>query len=402
MTWMFRLSATFKEKINFQRLQHALNSIIKRFPYFRVNRKSGLFWYFWDINLGNPKVIGDSKYPCGKMPIHKKGIFPFRVRIYQNRIAVEFHHSITDGTGGMNFIRALVAEYISSGGIHVHNWLDIPHTKTKADPEEFEDASKKYFVPSVPKPEDQARAFQLPNKLAPKGIMYVTTAIISTSDILKLSRSYNVSLTEFIAAVLIDVFQEIIFSYPSDKIKKYLKPVRIVIPVNARKYFPSKTMRNFFYTVTPGIDPRLGKYSLNEIIKIVYHYMRAEINDKNLGKQMKRNVHYELHPLIRIIPLFLKKLLLQIIYPFLGENKTTCALSNIGQVIMPEELNQHIERFEFMASPTRINKITCAVVSYGDNLYMTFTRIFNNPIIEKIFLSRLVKMGIKVKIETNY
>jgi NRPS condensation-like uncharacterized protein len=402
MTWMFRAAVTLKEQINKSLLEEALEITIKRFPYFRVNMKTGLFWHFWNTNLGKPRVIGDSKYPCERMPINKKGIFPFRVRVFHNRISVEFHHAITDGAGGICFLRSLVAQYFTLKGAYIPDWEDILKPGQKPDPEEFEDASKKYFIPTIPKLPDQVKAFQLPHKLAPKGTMYVTTGILSLSKLLKLSKNYNVSLTVFIAAVLIDSFQKILFSFQGKKQKKYLYPIRIVIPVNARKLYPSKTMRNFFYTVTPGIDPRLGVYSFEEIIKEVYHYMKVEVSDKKVSRQIKRNVHYEIHPVIRIIPVFLKRLLLKLLYPFLGENRTTCALTNVGRVTMPGPSKNEIERFEFLAAPTKINKMTCAVISFEDYIYITFTRIINEPVVEKIFFRKLVTMGLHVKIESNY
>jgi hypothetical protein len=36
----------------------------------------------------------------------------FRVIVYHNRIAVEFFHSLTDGTGALIFLKNLVAEYL--------------------------------------------------------------------------------------------------------------------------------------------------------------------------------------------------------------------------------------------------------------------------------------------------
>ena len=47
-----------------------------------------------------------------------------------------------------------------------------------------------------------------------------------------------------------------------------LYPVRIALPVNLRRFFPSKTLRNFISMVYPSIDPRLGNYTFEEIVAI--------------------------------------------------------------------------------------------------------------------------------------
>ena len=60
------------------------------------------------------------------------------------------------------------------------------------------------------------------------------------------------------------------------------KYVRIAMPVNLRRFFPSKTLRNFITMVYPSIDPRLGDYTFEEIVTQVHHYMRYYINSKFL------------------------------------------------------------------------------------------------------------------------
>jgi len=49
-------------------------------------------------------------------------------------------------------------------------------------------------------------------------------------------------------------------------------------------------MRNFSLFVTPEIDFRLGKYSFEEILKIVYHKMQVETDEKLINKIISRNV----------------------------------------------------------------------------------------------------------------
>ncbi|MEZ4627989.1 MAG: hypothetical protein R2912_07880 [Eubacteriales bacterium] len=46
------------------------------------------------------------------MRLNENDGFCMRVRYYHNRIAVEFFHVLTDGTGGQVFLQTLVAEYL--------------------------------------------------------------------------------------------------------------------------------------------------------------------------------------------------------------------------------------------------------------------------------------------------
>ena len=56
------------------------------------------------------------------------------------------------------------------------------------------------------------------------------------------------------------------------------KPIKVLLPVNLRALFPSKTLRNFALYTTPEIDPKLGTYTFAEICQEVKHRMGAEIN----------------------------------------------------------------------------------------------------------------------------
>lgn len=401
ITCLFRLSATLKEPINVTILQKALDRIIERFPYYRVNQRPGLFWFYWETNLGKPKIIADSKYPSQMMPIRKRGIFPFRVRAFQNRIALEVYHGVTDGTGGLTFLKALVAEYLTLKGVKTDDWGDIFRYDELPDDEEYEDAFKKYYQPFYPKQKLLEVAFQMPFKLEKKGIYHITTGIIPIEEILSKSKELNVTLTEYLCAIYIDSLQEIFYELPEKKQEKLKKPIRLMVPVNLRRFFPSKTMRNFSLFVTPGIDPRLGYYSFEDILKTVYHYMRVEVNDRYISQQIRRNVRGEIHPLMRLTPLFIKTSGGRFIYSRMGEKLYSGTITNLGRVVMPEAFSDRIKRFQFLPAPSPANKSSCAIVSFKDNLYINFGRVIKDPIVERKFFRKLKKQGVSVKIETN-
>lgn len=401
MPYIFRFSAGMDRPIKLSILQEALSNIMPRFPYYRVNLKPGFFWNYWDVNMANPRVIADSRYICQKMPLYHKGIFPFRVRAFQNRIACEFHHAITDGTGGLIFLKALVTEYLVLSGVKLSDPGDIFRPGQEPDLEEYEDGSKRYYQKRIPIPDSPIQGFQLPYRLLPPGINQVITGILPLKEALALAKSYGVTLTEFFAAIYIDCLQELIFSYPEKKQRKLMKPIRIFIPVNARNLFPSKTMRNFFVYGSPGIDPRLGRYDFQEILTEVHHQMRGAINKKRMNMQIRRAVRSELNPFIRIVPLPFKKITTRLAFPSLGENQHSGVITNLGPVNFPDELHPYIKDVQFFPASSYVMKTTCAVLSYQDKLYINFLSVIKETNLEKLFFRRLRKMGIPVKIQNG-
>ncbi len=401
ITSLFRISLSLKEPVNIDLLEEANNRVIKRFPYYQVSLRRGLFWYYLDTNPRLPRIEGDSLYPCMRMPIKKKRMFLFRVRAYKCRIAVEFSHIMTDGTGASIYLKTLAAEYLRLKGVTIPADPERGIFSLEEPPaeDEKEDAFKQYFNPKLPKPSRGARAFHLHQKLIPPHRYYLTTGIMPVEKVKTRAKELNVSISEFLIALLILSFQEYIINH----IKRpgRVKPIRMNIPVNLRNLYPSGTMRNFFLSVEPWIDPRLGVYTLEEIAAKVHHYMRYEVDRRFLNQQISRNIKGEINIVNRLLPLLLKDLVLPVLYQFMGERNYTSGFSNLGRMELPGEMCPHVERFDFYPPPSKGNRIKCTAVSWQDRLHVSFGSLVEDTEIERIFFTSLRKMDIPVKIESN-
>ncbi len=398
---LFRFSATLTEVVSPQILQNALENLMPRFPYFQVNLKSGFFWYYFVQTDKVPQVEEETFYPCMNMEMKKRGKFPFRVLYYNKKISVEFSHAITDGTGALIFIKSLVVEYFRLKGIEVQESEGFFKYDQKPHEEEYEDAFKKYYNKKIPKLRRKNKAFHFPFRLVPKGIYKIVNGIIPVKLILSKAKEHNVSLTEFLLALYFQSIIEVVYSLPHKKRNRLIKPIILNVPINLRPIYPSKTMRNFFISVTPQIDPRLGTYSFDDILRYVHHYMKGEVDKRYISQQITMNVKSELSIIQRLFPLVLKDMILPVAYNVLAESRYTSGLSNMGKVNMPAEIEDYIERFEVIPPPSQGNIIKVALISYKDKLYITFGKLTNNKDIERIFFRKIRKMNIPVKIETN-
>ncbi len=399
LTTLFRVSVLMTNPIKILILQKAFDRLMKRFPYYKVQLKAGFFWYYFESNPARPLVMADLKYPCMDMSFKKDGVFPFRVKAYKNRISVEFSHILTDGTGAISFLKALAVEYLHISGVKIKDWGDIIKANEKPLEKEWEDSFNKYYNKNIPIPDKISEAFHIPFKFIKKGKYKITTGIMSLKKIKATAKKKNVSIGEFLIALYLDSIQDLFFKY--NPIKKNRNPIRLGIPVNLRKIYQSETMRNFFLIVGLKIDPRLGRLTFDEILHKVYHYMRIEINEKYINQQIKRNVRGEVHPMTRSLPLFIKNIGLSFIYNFAGDNQYTSSFSNLGIVALPKCLSNYIKGFDFYPPPNPKYKISCTAISFKDRLSVSFGKLIEESDIEKVFFTKLIKMGIPVKIETN-
>lgn len=398
-TALFRISAELTEPVDPELLKAAAKSTAARFPSMSVKIRRGFFWRYMERIHGDPPVTPDGCCPCEPLRPEEYGGYAFRVRYYERRIAVEFFHALTDGTGAMCFFKTLLAEYLTlKHGITVERGGDILDCGEPAKPEEYEDSFVKY-AGTVMAGIGEKNSFRIKGRPEPDGFNNQTLGIIPVSEILKLSREKGVTLTQYLAAVMILAMDSV--QRREVRYQSRMKPVKVCIPVNLRSFFKSSTLRNFATFVNPGIDPRMGEYTFDEVLSAVYHQMGAEVTEKNLRAKISVNVRSSNLAVFRIMPLVIKDPVLKMVFKMAGDRKTCTTLTNLGNITLPPEMAARVARMELILGPLSVNPVACALLSYNGLLYVSFTRTIDDPKVEREFFTRLVKLGIPVRIESN-
>lgn len=396
---MFRMSVTLKEKVDEKILNTALNNVIKRFPSFSFKLKQGLFWCYFKHIDGTPNIEEDVNNPMLRIDFKKNKGFMFRIRYFDKRIAIDYFHALTDGTGAITFLLTLTGEYLRLK----HN-IDIKYTdkilnpNDKVNKEEYSDSFKKY-ARDIGMSDKEATAYHIKGTLLDKNIINIITGTIPIKNIKKECEKYNCSVTQFLASIMILAIQEI---QEKDNIpRKKKKSIKISIPVNLRKIYTSTTMRNFSYYVNVGINTKYGHYNLEEIIEEVKGNMNILLNEKRLNANITSNVNLANNYFVRLIPMFIKKHLLSMGERLIGDRYNSTTLSNLGIIDIPGEMSNYIKELGFIIGKARGKPGSCGCVSYKNNLYISFSRKIKESEFERLFFTKLVEMGIPVTIESN-
>ncbi|HHY82180.1 MAG TPA: hypothetical protein GX505_05805 [Clostridiales bacterium] len=396
---VFRLSATLTENVDPCVLQNVLDKVVKRFPSISARIRRGMFWYYLEELPKAPKIQMEACHPLTHMPFHMIRKCAFRVLYYENRIAVELFHALTDGNGAMVFLKTLLSEYLKAKyNITVTPGYGVLDCEEDPREEELED-SFLVHAGDVKQSRRDVSAYRLRGTREPDGYINVITGILDVREVLAKAKSYKVSLTVFLAAVLIQSIIEMQEAAVPD-IKKR-KPVKILIPVDLRRIYGSESLRNFVLYVTPGVNPKLGTYTLEEIMQAVHHQMGVELTDKQMKMKIAKNVADELNPVLRFTPLFLKNIVMKLVYNAIGETKSCLTLSNLGAIKLPEEMYPYIKRMDFILGAQATRPNNCGVLSYGDKMYINFTRNIKESALERIFFTKLRSMGLHVLVESN-
>lgn len=396
---VFRLSATLTEPVDVTVMQSALDVTVRRFPSIATRLRRGAFWYYLQQLAEVPKIREESSYPLTRMNRDEIRQCALRVIVYDKRVAVELFHSLTDGNGALVFLKTLVAEYLQQKyGVHISNTNGVLGRLEEPSEAEMEDSFQKY-AGAVCASRRDSDAWHMSGTAEEGDFLHLTCFRLPVQAVLEKAHEYQVSLTTFLCAATMMALQNA--QREEVREQKRRKPIKVLVPVNLRKLFPSKTLRNFAMYTIPEIDPRLGQYDFREVCKAVQHRMGLDINAKHMSTMIATNVSSERVLAVKIMPLFIKNIVMKAVFDAVGERKSCLSLSNLGAVQLPEEMLPYVSRMDFILGVQATQPYNCGVLSFGDTLYINFIRNIREAKLEYHFHCVLRDLGLPVQVQSN-
>lgn len=396
---LYRFSATMSEPVDVEILQSALDVTVRRFPSIAARLRKGLFWYYLQQIPHAPRIQQDNSYPMAKMSRGDIRSCGFRVLVYNKRIAVEFFHSLTDGSGALVFLKSLLAEYLQQRyGLQIPAEKGVLGRLEEPTEAELEDSFQKYSG-NVNASRRESDAWRMRGTPEPNGFLHVTCMEIPVRAVLEKAHAYNASLTAFLCACLMRALMDLQNAWVPDRRRH--KPIKVLVPVNLRRVFPSKTLRNFSLYSIPEADPRLGDYDIQALCNIIRHRMGLDVTPQQMSAKIATNVSSERILAVKLMPLFIKNIVMKAVFDAVGERKSCLSISNLGQVQLPEVMEPYVERMDVILGVQSTKPNNCGVLSYRDKLYVNFIRNIKEPDLEYAFYRVLRDLGIPVTVESN-
>jgi len=395
--FVFSFSARIDEEVDPALLSKALNMQLQKMPTFKTTLKRGFFWYYLEDNAKNAVCIPQPANYLRKIEYSNSNGYMFEVFYRKNIVTINFHHCLTDGTGGVNFFLELLFNYFVLRGDEVESEGVI---RPSAAPHVFDEAEDTFRV--FDKKKSKISLFEK-DAYRFKGRPYdydgcgIITGICPVDELKRVAKSYNATITEYLTAqYMLSIYE----AWLKDKPIKN-KDVKILIPINLRSRFKSKTMRNFTLYSRCKHDFHT-EISLEECIALCKEQIAKGIQTEEIEKMIHYNVKLEKNVLMKIIPLFLKDIAMKISYMHVGENLQSGDVSNIGLIKTPECFNGRLKDIIFLIGPTKSAKQNLGVIGYNGNIYITSARGYVENDIERILFRKLSESGIKVTVTSNY
>ena len=395
----FRLSATLTEPVDTEVLRRALDVTVRRFPSIAVRLRRGAFWYYLEEIPKAPPIQAEKSCPLAHAPFYEVRQCAFRVLVYHERIAVEFFHALTDGTGALVFLKSLLAEYLSQKyGLVIPAEKGVLGRLEEPSAEEVEDSFARY-AGDVKLSRREATAYHLSGTPEPDGYKDIVTMMIPADKLRDCARGFGISVTELLCAAMMQAILDIQAKDVPRRAAR--KPVKVLLPVNLRTLFPSATLRNFASYITPEIDPRMGDCSFDELCQLVHHKMGMENNRRTMRAKFAANVASERSPVLRVMPLFIKNIAMKAVFDTVGECKSCLCLSNLGRVELPEVMTPYVTRMDFIIGVQARAPHNCGVITWNGTAYINCIRNIREPALELAFYRVLHRLGLPVKVESN-
>ena len=373
-TRVFRFYCQIKENVSGEILQTALDQTMEKYPLFQAVLRKGLFWFYLEHRDIRAVVKQETEPPCSRLYIPDKKSLLFQVSYDKNRINFEVYHALTDGTGAMHFLQELVQNYL----ILAHPQANLPRIESEEEithGDKEEDSFSQYYSSDTPKDTGKKpAAVKLKGEKLMHSDMHITELALSVRDIHQRARSYGVSITVLLTAMMLCSIREEIEK------NQQKRPIALMIPVNLRNYFPSQSMTNFFGWIEVGYTFS-DITTFEDVLMDVKRQFQEELVKEKIAMHMSGYVRIEKNPFVRAVPLEIKKYFLMI-GANLGSRSITAVYSNIGIIRFPEEYKEYIQHFGIFASTNSLQMCSC---SYGDEMVLGFTSKIPDDSIQRNF-----------------
>ena len=391
----FRVSATLNEQVQPERLQQAVDMLMPRFPSFYVCLRRGMFWYYLQKLSVPPKIRQEGACPLIHMTGRELRQCCFRVLYYENRIAVECFHAVTDGSGGMVFLKTLAAAYLSlAHGLEIPAGFGVLDIHAKPTPEETEDSFTR-VAGTVALSRREENALRLRGAREEDGFLHLIIASVPQEQLLTLAHRYHCTVTALLCAVML---QSVLTVARTPQGNRWAK---ITVAVDLRRVLGGASLRNFALAVNVGVDPRLGSYTLEDLTRAVQSQLESQVTRQQMAARVAANVQPAQSLAIRIMPRPVKDAVMRMVYNRVGECKGSLNISNLGKSDLPECMRPYVKFLDFTIGPQATYPNNCSVVSYGGVTRINLIRSTLQPRLERDFLNRLVELGVEVTVDSN-
>lgn len=310
---------------------------------------------------------------------------------FDKKINLDIFHCLTDGNSALHFLKEITYNYIEIAHFDSKRISQAEERKVNYD---SKDSYIQNFNKKLKGEGKGKKAYVLTGRDLVPGVVAATHEYINATQLKEQAKSKGATITQYLTAVLI-------FSIYQEQLKSKYKerPIKISVPVNLKKYFPSKTISNFFSYIDVNVYANKEK-SFDNILKAVIEQFKTKLKEEELLKTIATNVKLGMNPFLRIVPLFIKKKVVQIAYKERRKYNTT-TLSSIGRIGFIAEYKPYIDKVYFLIAPETVEKIKCTACCVDNTIIFSIASVLEKRNVENNMMKFFKENNINAKMEGN-
>ena len=383
----FRLSVVLKEKVNPSYLKDAVIRTLIDYPSYKVKIRAGFFWNYFEKNDNDVIIEEESEMPCQSINFVMNNDYLFKVTYFDKKINVDMCHMLTDGMGGVIFIKSIIYNYLN-----IKYDLDIKVEDKYYDAGYGRDQYLRRYDKSMFSVDKSKNIFLIKDKYN-IDINKTYHYIIDVDMFKKVCKKYNVSVTVLLTSLYVLALYNTVYD------KKSGRDIYINVPVDMRKHFNVYAFSNFFTCMDIKANINKGNVSFDSVLKQIKSEFGSKLKIENLKGYLSRDVKLGTNVAIRLVPLFIKKPIMKTLEKVVRRSTTT--LSNIGVFSVDDRYEKYIENVLVLVNPGNIQKVKCTICSFNGMLNVTINSNLDNNKFEVEFNRLLEEYIGKIKVESN-
>ena len=359
----FRFAAYLNETVQPALLRQAVRDVIGYYPSASTSLHKGFFWTYQVVSEARPQVRSEAARPLLPITAAYRGLPDFRLVYHENRVALEASHSLGDGKGMMKFFGEILKRYtyLSAGGTEAY----VPFASAE---ETAVNAFDAYYVKGGEKPtENSEKAFHF-DETYEQDFIRLLFAEMPEDKVIALAHAKGMTVTEYLLAVLI-------LGVIRAADAPILAPITVADPVNLRRFFETKSIRNFVIQSYVTFRPAgRADYTFEDICNAVKGQLKTQLTMENLNKALTKYGALKRNPVLKIVPYFIKQPVLAMMQKK-SHSAVTTILTNFGACDLPPELDGKLQKLEFVNGDTRNYglAVTCSCISCNNILSLCFS-----------------------------
>ena len=371
----FRLKVVFKDKIDKDLLLQASKTLIKRFPSFFASITNDNYWYY--TKTLKELIIHEYKDEFQTVKYIDIDKYAIALLVDEYTLVLEVFHAVSDGVGALYVFKELVKAYLELKWGQDINYQDYV---LEENIDSYNEVPK---VPKINKNTIINKPFMFTGKNF-EAIPLVKTYEFDLNNFKSYSKQFGCTVNDLVVLLFYRAIKEV---------RQNKREISVLLPINLRKHFNSKTVKNFILT------SRIALQNSDDftIINDIKQQLKAQNNYANLAYEVNKINRIYRNPLIKYIPIGIKCLFIKLTY-HLGRKENTCiTLSNLGKVEFGGLYDQYIDKLCFALSPRFNGPYNCGIVSHNNKMIIEITHDDSNHHLLEAFEKVLKQYRINYK-----